>query len=836
MIKRLTILNVFLVIGLLANAQVKDTVIKSIGRTIDSLQQRPVNKKITVDSSLYLPMQVSQKTLPVIKSDLKSKEIKSTVRPAKVAILFAPYYASKDTFILNKSNDVSKEIQVEKKVKEIQVPKRNQIVNESKEAQVIPKNKIVIESKQLVLPESVKMINLLALDSIRQANAIKRITIDSSVFQNQSIVKSSSAKFKTDSTINHFNHILIGKKQSVVLVPAIKEKFIKPIANEFVAKEESVAIKMKNLLELDSLYKKNAVEKITLDSLVYKKYLPVKNNLIVQTNLKSREITGTILPKNKNRYFVPLAPKIEVPIEQKIITPVVEQKNETKLNQKEVSPFVEQKSKQKVEQRIIVPIVEENTLKENNIEVASAVSKKVLDSLNNFKYAEKITIDSSVYVPKKVIDQNNPIVKTELRSQEITGTITPKNKNRNIVPSIPKPIVQKPIFVAKPESESKSPLETLDTNLIVSKKGNTEIVKTNLRSKKVAGTIIPDKKSIAIVPEEPKKDSLLQQQNDVEAMNTNPITTASDELPPLTGEIPKTNFQSKNVGSETTLDPTKFYSLPSNKNFGNLDNSISSENNFNNNLPIKTDLKSQTVTTGTLLPRSGQPIIVQPITLDSIAAMAAASNANSAVQIEPPLVSTDIVNKNPTNSRTKIVNNNSVFQKEISLQKIDLTRNKNSYSAPSYSISGMKYNFYLSQNGKYAISFYTRDFYLNISQNGQLSDLSVVQSGKVSNASISRVSRVGNLNVNYNEKGQMNAINDVAIDYSYDGKVSKIGDVPINYTYDGLIDKVGDVKIYYNTNGSVYIIDKFKVTYNYDGIVDNIDDSKGLIIYKPQIK
>ena len=289
---------------------------------------------------------------------------------------------------------------------------------------------------------------------------------------------------------------------------------------------------------------------------------------------------------------------------------------------------------------------------------------------------------------------------------------------------------------------------------------------------------------------------------------------------------------------ETELDPSKFGPQKNNKSNspGSLINSSNSFDDNKSNAPIKSDLKSQTVTNGVLLPKNGQSITVQPITLDSIAALASSANSANAVMAQPLNDNANSVPEiNPSGGRTKIVNNNVGAPKETYVQKIDLSRNNNAY-APNNSIAGVKYNFYVSQNGKYAITFFTRDFYLNLSETGQLSDLSVVQSGRISNASISRVSRVGNLNVTYNDKGQINAINDVAIDYTNENKVAKIGDIPVSYMYDGFIDKVGDVKIYYNTNGTVYLIDKFKVTYNYDGLVNGIDDSKGLIIYKTQIK
>lgn len=851
MIKRLTILNAFIIIVLLGHAQVTDTIVSAIGKKIDSLQQRPVVDKITVDSSVYVPFQFSKDGTPLVKTSLKSKEITNTVKAGKKAIVFIPSDPTKDTLIINQEDEIKKQ---KKEFKDI-----------------TPAHAIT------------PMINLLVLDSLKRAHAFKRITVDSSVYNNHSIVKSISPKTKNDSTITDFKHQIDGSRKSIVLLPGIKPKSIS-ISEDTLAlsKNEFTQVKMKNLLEMDSLYKVSAVKKITVDSSVYKKYIPVKSTAIIQTNLKGKEITGLVLPTNKNKYFIPLPPKQQTFSEQEKSLPISANKTQ--------------------ETRTVVMS-----------DVPAAVSKKILDSINNIHYTEKITLDSSVYSPKKVIQKNIPIVKTNLRAQNIIGTLLPKDPNRNVVPTELKPIVQKDILVAKPEntskspmevldttlsitkndavkniktnlraqnitgtlspdkankiivpaekniipkeayipkpsSFSKSPLETLDTNLIIVKKENTPIIKSNLKAQSITGTLLPDSKGISVTPAtvDLKIDSSIQQ-------NTSLINNvaASDDLPPLTGEttLPKTLLQPKTTipVPETAIDPTKFYTVPGNDRNSALNNGLdnySNDNNQLNNSTVKSDLKSQTITTGTLLPKSGQPITVQPITLDSIASIAAASNANNAVVVEPPPpVSTySVPSNNPSNSRIKIVNDNipasknNNLKKEADLPKIDITRNKNAYSAPSYSISGMKYNFYLSQNGKYVISFYTRDFSLNISQTGQLSDLSVVQSGKVSNASISRVSRVGNLSVNYNEKGQMNGINDVAIDYGGDGKVSRIGDIPITYTYDGLIDKVGDVKIFYNTNGSVYLIDHYKVSYNYDGVVTNIDDSKGLIIFKATIK
>lgn|GEM_PF-2893842 len=785
MIKRLTILNAFIIIVLLGHAQVTDTIVSAIGKKIDSLQQRPVVDKITVDSSVYVPFQFSKDGTPLVKTSLKSKEITNTVKAGKKAIVFIPSDPTKDTLIINQEDEIKKQ---KKEFKDI-----------------TPAHAIT------------PMINLLVLDSLKRAHAVKRITVDSSVYNNHSIVKSISPKTKNDSTITDFKHQIDGSRKSIVLLPGIKPKSIS-ISEDTLAlsKNEFTQVKMKNLLEMDSLYKVSAVKKITVDSSVYKKYIPVKSTAIIQTNLKGKEITGLVLPTNKNKYFVPLPPKQQTFSEQEKSLPISANKTQ--------------------ETRTVVMS-----------DVPAAVSKKILDSMNNIHYTEKITLDSSVYSPKKVIQKNIPIVKTNLRAQNITGTLSPDKANKIIV-SAEKTIIQKEAYIPKPSSFSKSPLETLDTNLIIVKKENTPIIKSNLKAQSITGTLLPDSKGISVTPAtvDLKIDSSIQQ-------NTSLINNvaASDDLPPLTGEttLPKTLLQPKTTipVPETVIDPTKFYTVPGNDRNSALNNGLDNYSNDNNQLnssTVKSDLKSQTITTGTLLPKSGQPITVQPITLDSIASIAAASNANNAVVVEPPPpVSTySVPSNNPSNSRIKIVNDNiptsknNNLKKEADLPKIDITRNKNAYSAPSYSISGMKYNFYLSQNGKYVISFYTRDFYLNISQTGQLSDLSVVQSGKVSNASISRVSRVGNLSVNYNEKGQMNGINDVAIDYGGDGKVSRIGDIPITYTYDGLIDKVGDVKIFYNTNGSVYLIDHYKVSYNYDGVVTNIDDSKGLIIFKATIK
>ena len=109
MIKRLTILNAFIIIVLLGHAQVTDTIVSAIGKKIDSLQQRPVVDKITVDSSVYVPFQFSKDGTPLVKTSLKSKEITNTVKAGKKAIVFIPSDPTKDTLIINQEDEIKKQ-------------------------------------------------------------------------------------------------------------------------------------------------------------------------------------------------------------------------------------------------------------------------------------------------------------------------------------------------------------------------------------------------------------------------------------------------------------------------------------------------------------------------------------------------------------------------------------------------------------------------------------------------------------------------------------------------------------------------------------------------------
>ena len=147
---------IFFVMVLLAHAQVKDTVIKAIGKKIDSLQQRTAEKKVTVDSSLYFPFQMTEKKEPIVKTNLRSKEITKSVKSGKKAILFVPYDPSKDT------------VAIKTEIKETKKP-----------IYIKTENKIALVPKKDSLPKPIAMINLLKLDSVRRAKAERKITIDS---------------------------------------------------------------------------------------------------------------------------------------------------------------------------------------------------------------------------------------------------------------------------------------------------------------------------------------------------------------------------------------------------------------------------------------------------------------------------------------------------------------------------------------------------------------------------------------------------------------------------------------------------------------------------------
>ncbi|MBS1579321.1 MAG: hypothetical protein JST29_06740, partial [Bacteroidetes bacterium] len=220
--------------------------------------------------------------------------------------------------------------------------------------------------------------------------------------------------------------------------------------------------------------------KNSIDSSVYFPQIKQVVQPTVKSNFPSEEITGTVQSGYKKS--VEIAPGNPRKIEKKV---------------------------EVVQQEIIkTPIVQE--VKENQTTVPKQV-KFIFDSTKTS--VAKITVDSSVYLPKtkQII---SPTIKTNLPAEEITGTVkSGYKKSYEILPGKPqKKEISETIqptttsanipfkkFEFKEQSVAKNPSAFVDTTQI--KTGmDVEIISTDLESKQIKGTLLPDDKNNLIIP------------------------------------------------------------------------------------------------------------------------------------------------------------------------------------------------------------------------------------------------------------------------------------------------------------------------------------------------
>ncbi len=246
--------------------------------------------------------------------------------------------------------------------------------------------------------------------------------------------------------------------------------------------------------------------------------------------------------------------------------------------------------------------------------------------------------------------------------------------------------------------------------------------------------------------------------------------------------------------------------------------------------PSQLNAKAQMVK-GVLVPVVGTPVVVEPLSPDSIARRDA-----DTVKIETPM-------PEKINSDLPVKNNADNVVNDVAVQNInsnviaDTTTAKMNVDAPfgtnASATDNVKSNFYVAQNGKFSVRFSSSLFYLNVSQLGKVIDYEILSNGRITSNAKSKVVQVGNIKVDYNLDGTMASIAGVPVAYTYDGRVNRVGNVNINYTYGGAMDKVGNVSIFYNGNSTVERIATYRVGYNDKKMVVGIDDSNGLVVFKP---
>lgn len=328
--------------------------------------------------------------------------------------------------------------------------------------------------------------------------------------------------------------------------------------------------------------------------------------------------------------------------------------------------------------------------------------------------------------------------------------------------------------------EIKSPLDAIDTTVtkldsdIISKYSLPPEIQPKLKAQNLKG----------IIQAKPGVSTLLEPLAIPDSVNknSNPLFPPQKDTIPVPENDP--DIKKKPITFKSPLDV-----LDTTQMVYDASSMISSYTVLN-----QASFKSQMIEKGALVPGKGVPIIVEPLSEDSILRKQA-----DTVKLETPEENIDsITDINPINT------------KKLSLRS----------------------NFYVAQTGKFSLRFSTDLFYLNITQLGELIDYELLSNGKVRSNAKNKVVQIGNVKVGYNLDGSIASLAGVPITYTYDGKVNRVGDISISYSYEGAINKVGSVAVQYNNNNTVAKIADYKVGYNTKNFVIGIDDSNGLVIFK----
>jgi len=395
------------------------------------------------------------------------------------------------------------------------------------------------------------------------------------------------------------------------------------------------------------------------------------------------------------------------------------------------------------------------------------------------------------------------------QSQMITGTLVPDKKKavvflpgnkKDTVPSAQNgsTAVTKPVAA---ENKIKTPLDVLDTTLINANGGDMiskyslPPQKSSLRPQLITGTLIAKEgAAIAVVPV--SEDSLMKQNMPPPIVQDNPL------FPPERGETIKDSSIATTTSPTTTVTGAK--SVLDGLDTTNMVYDPSTHISSSTLALRPSEYKHQMLPAGLLIPQKGEPVIIEPISKDSLEAL------------NRKLADTTTMQSSDANSSNDSYNNTSF--------------------PDSSAASSFKTNFYVHQNGKFSIRFTSEKFYLNISEEGKVIDFEILSNGKITSNANSKIVQVGNLKVKYNDDGSITSIADTRVAYTFDGKVNRVGNISISYNKEGLAEKVADMLIIYNSIKSVEKIADFRVGYDAKLMVIGIDDSNGLVVFKPEMK
>ena len=345
-----------------------------------------------------------------------------------------------------------------------------------------------------------------------------------------------------------------------------------------------------------------------------------------------------------------------------------------------------------------------------------------------------------------------------------------------------------------------SPLDVLDTTLINASGGDAiskyslPPQKSTLRPQMITGTLIA--KEGAAVSVVPVSDDSLMKQNMVNMIvPDNPLFPPERDSTKVSAVADSATVTNATTGSKSVLDgldTTNMVYDPSTH--------ISSTT-----LALRpSEYKHQMLPTGLLIGQTGAPVIIEPISKDSLETLNRKLNDTTAMQ------SSDANSSNDSFNSTSFPD--------------------------SSNVTNFKTNFFVKQNGIFSIRFTTEKFYLNISQAGKVIDFEILSNGKITSNESSKIVQVGNIKVNYNVDGTIASIADTRVAYTFDGKVNRVGNINISYSNAGFVEKVADFPIFYNSNKAVEKIADFRVGYDSKQMVIGIDDSNGLVVFKPEVK
>lgn len=353
-----------------------------------------------------------------------------------------------------------------------------------------------------------------------------------------------------------------------------------------------------------------------------------------------------------------------------------------------------------------------------------------------------------------------------------------------------------------------SPLNGIDTVMMLAANEPHEINRTNLRGQIITGTILPNKGVETVIVPLPLIEYKMADNSiasDLRMVASTPVIGPMDLL---------------DTNALANMDPMRAYGLPSSR----------------------LNLKGQDVRKGTYIAKRGSPTLLVPIPKDSIVlepsdVISGKQNAAIEDNTTPQYV---FANSNNATNKTEVADSNTPEYNFSNTGKAVTKAGSIEKAVPAatpapVSNTYLRTVFYVSQDGKYSVAFTGSEFYITITNEGTLIDYGITTNGAVVNDYTRKVSKVGNINVERNYKGNLENIGDVHVTYTYDGKINRVGNLQIIYNRDGLMERIGNLFVEYNYNNTVDKIANYRIGYKHKQVI-GIDDSDGLVVFKPSIQ